>query len=70
MKLITPPKLMPPFQRAAASGTLPTEHTKLTRATNGPTTTFSTAVQKPWPWRNKSFHTPAGTRMVRKPATR
>ncbi len=47
MKLITPPKLMPPFQRAAASGTLPMEHTKLTMATSGPTSTFSNDVQKP-----------------------
>ena len=29
MKLITPPKLMPPRHSAAASGTLPIEHTKL-----------------------------------------
>ena len=37
MKLITPPKLMPPCQSTAASGTLPTEQTKLTMATSGPT---------------------------------
>src|SRR5260370_35648053 len=37
IKLTTPPKLIPPFQRTAANGTLPTEQTKLTRATNGPT---------------------------------
>src|SRR6266851_9671621 len=37
MKLTTPPKLIPPFQSTAANGTLPTEQTKLTRATNGPT---------------------------------
>src|SRR6266852_1757073 len=29
MKLITPPKLMPPFHSTTASGMLPTEHTKL-----------------------------------------
>ena len=29
MNEITPPKLMPPFQRTAASGTFPIEHTKL-----------------------------------------
>src|SRR2546422_1621387 len=37
MKLITPPKLMPPFQSTAARGTLPTEHTKLIIEMNGPT---------------------------------
>jgi hypothetical protein len=41
MKLTTPPKLMPPFHKAAARGTLPIEQTKLMMATNGPTTTFS-----------------------------
>src|SRR5207248_2618791 len=57
MKLMTPPKLMPPFHSAAAIGTLPIEHTKLITAMNGPTTTFSTLVQKPWPFRNTSFQT-------------
>ena len=56
MKLITPPKLMPPCHSAAAIGTLPIEHTKLMKAMNGPTTTFSRLVQKPWPARNTSFH--------------
>src|SRR5437588_11594366 len=37
-KARTPPKLMPPFQRIAASGTLPIEQTKLRIATAGPTT--------------------------------
>src|SRR5205814_549875 len=37
MKLITPPKLMPPFQSTAASGTLPMEQTKLIIARSGPT---------------------------------
>ena len=36
MKAITPPKLMPPFQSTAASGTFPIEQTKLTIATSGP----------------------------------
>ena len=35
MKVSTPPKLMPPFQSTAASGTLPTEQTKLMIATSG-----------------------------------
>src|SRR5579884_2951552 len=37
MKLTTPPKLIPPRQSTAASGTFPTEQTKLTIATSGPT---------------------------------
>ena len=37
MNATTPPKLMPPFQSTAASGTLPIEHTKLTTETRGPT---------------------------------
>jgi len=36
MKASTPPKLMPPFQRTAARGTLPIEQTKVTIATAGP----------------------------------
>src|ERR1700730_5864966 len=34
---ITPPKLMPPFQRTAASGMFPTEHTNEMTAASGPT---------------------------------
>ena len=41
MKAITPAKEMPPDQRTAASGTLPTEQTKLSTAISGPTMTFS-----------------------------
>ena len=37
-KAITPPKLIPPFQSTAASGTFPTEQTKLIIATIGPIT--------------------------------
>ena len=42
---------MPPCHSAAASGTLPTEQTKLMIARNGPRTTFSSVDQKPWPVR-------------------
>ena len=41
MKAITPAKLIPPDHRTAASGTLPTEHTKLRTAMIGPTMAFS-----------------------------
>ena len=37
MKAATPPKLMPPFHRTAASGTLPTEQVKEITAISGPT---------------------------------
>jgi hypothetical protein len=36
MKAITPAKLMPPLHSTAASGTLPTEQTKLRTAMTGP----------------------------------
>jgi len=36
MKATTPPKLMPPFHRTAASGIFPTEQTNEMIATNGP----------------------------------
>src|SRR5215208_4522252 len=36
MNASTPPKLIPPFQSTAASGTLPIEQTKLPMATSGP----------------------------------
>ena len=45
---ITPPKLMPPFQRTAASGTLPTEQTKLKTATSGPMIGPHTFANVPW----------------------
>src|SRR5216683_2310771 len=70
MKLTTPPKLIPPFHRAAASGTLPIEQTKLTMAISGPTIAFSTDVAKPCPWKKMVFQTLFGTRTARKPATR
>src|ERR671937_1377507 len=41
MKAITPENEIPPAQSTAASGTLPTEQTKDSTATSGPTTTFS-----------------------------
>ncbi len=37
----TPAKLIPPDHNTAASGTLPTEQTKLSTAMIGPMTTFS-----------------------------
>ena len=68
MNATTPPKLMPSCQSAAASGTLPTEQTKLMIATNGPTTAFSIMVRGPWPCQNTAFQKPAGTATEAKPA--
>ena len=43
MKAITPANEIPPDHRTAASGTLPIEHTKLSTAISGPTSTFSSS---------------------------
>jgi hypothetical protein len=66
MNEITPPNEIPPFHRAAASGTLPTEQTKLMMAMNGPTMAFSRLVQNPWPWRKTVFQTCTGTTTAKK----
>ena len=70
MKAITPPKEIPPDQRAAASGTLPIEQTQLITAISGPTSAFSMVVQIPWPWRNRLLQTCIGTTTASTPATR
>jgi hypothetical protein len=49
MKAITPPKLMPPFQSTAASGTFPIEQTKEMTATNGPTSGPQNLANVSWP---------------------
>src|SRR5438270_252755 len=43
MKAITPANEIPPDHRTAASGTLPIEHTKLSTAISGPTSTFASS---------------------------
>ena len=45
------------------------EQTKLMMAMNGPTMTFSTLVQNPWPVMKTACQTEVGTRTARKPAT-
>src|SRR5262249_58553262 len=68
MKAITPPKLIPPLQSTAASGTLPMEQTKLTIATNGPTSgpiifaTVGLLVKK------NAFQNESGTQAASAPA--
>ena len=44
MNAITPAKPIPPDQSTAASGTFPTEQTKLSTAISGPTITFSSVL--------------------------
>src|SRR3954469_23167853 len=68
-KAITPPKLMPPDHRAAASGTLPIEQTKLMTARKGPSSTFSSDDQNPCPVANNERHHDMGTSASAKPAT-
>ncbi len=69
MNATVPPKLMPPSYSAAASGTLPIEQTKLMKAMNGPTTTFSRSVSTPCPERKIVENTDAGTATAIRPAT-
>ena len=65
---ITPPKLMPPFQSTAASGTFPIEQTKLSTATSGPITGPQTCAHVGW-WVRKSVrHHESGTQAASMPA--
>ena len=56
MKAITPPKLIPPFQSTAASGTFPTEQTKLITATSGPITGPQNFAAVGWSTRKSDCH--------------
>src|SRR2546423_10233402 len=47
MNAITPENEIPPAHSTAASGTFPTEHTKESAATTGPTRTFSASCAAP-----------------------
>ena len=64
----TPPKLMPPFQRTAASGTLPIEHTKLTTATIGPTIGPQIGPSTGWSVRKNRCQKSIGTQAASAPA--
>ena len=70
MKLITPPKLMPPFQSTTASGTLPTEQTKLSIEMTGPITGLQNSLSVGWPVRKNACHQLLGTQAASAPATR
>ena len=64
----TPPKLIPPRQSTAANGTFPTEQTKLTIATSGPTSGPSTNAQVGWSVRKNAFQKASGTQAASAPA--
>src|SRR5437763_17070983 len=74
IKLTTPPKLIPPLQSTAANGTLPTEQTKLTIATSGPTrgpTIFEIVglLEKKNVFQNESGTHAANAPAIRSPST-
>src|SRR2546423_2343306 len=70
MKETTPPKEMPPRQRTAASGTLPTEQTKETIATSGPTSGPSILARVGCEVRKKPCQKESGTQAASAPAIR
>src|ERR1700682_6755895 len=65
---ITPPKLMPPFQSTAASGTFPTEQTKLSREITGPINGPQTCDSTGWLVRKKLCQNEVGTQAASAPA--
>ena len=70
MKLITPPKLMPPFQSTAARGTLPTEQTKLSIEITGPISGLQNSLSVGWSVRKSACHQLFGTHAASAPAIR
>src|SRR6266851_2232513 len=68
MKLTTPPKLIPPLHKTAAKGTLPTEHTKLTTETSGPTSGPSILAMVGLWEKKKAFQNELGTHAAKAPA--
>jgi hypothetical protein len=70
MKAITPPKLMPPFQRTAASGTFPIEQTKLMTATSGPTSGPHALANVSWSTKKNDSQKEFGPQAASAPAIR
>ncbi len=68
MKASTPPKLMPPFQSTAASGTLPIEQTKLMIATSGPISGPQTFASVGWCSKKRPCQNESGTQAASAPA--
>src|SRR5205807_1973843 len=69
MNASTPPKLIPPFQSTAASGTLPIEHTKLRIATNGPISGPQNSANVWWLEKNSERQNESGTQAASAPAS-
>src|SRR5258707_12272696 len=72
-KLITPPKLIPPFHSTTARGTFPTEQTKLSIEITGPTSGPQNSFKVGLLVRKKACHQAWGTQAagapeIRKPA--
>src|SRR6266581_4440925 len=55
-KLITPPKLMPPFQSTTARGTFPTEQTQLSIEMTGPISGLQNSLSVGWLVRKNACH--------------
>src|SRR5665213_1059351 len=70
MKLITPPKLMPPFQSTTARGTFPTEQTKLSIEMTGPINGLQNSFRVGLPVRKNACHQLLGTHAAPAPAMR
>ena len=70
MNAITPPKLIPPFQSTAASGTFPIEHTNDAIETMGPTSGPQSFASTGWWTRKNPCQNEFGTHAARAPAMR
>ncbi len=68
MNVSTPPKLMPPFHRTAASGTFPTEQTKLSIATAGAINGPQSFASVGWWSRKRPCQKLCGTQAASAPA--
>jgi hypothetical protein len=68
MKLITPPKLIPPFHSTAASGTFPIEHTNETIEMMGPSKGPQILASNGCPVKNRCCQKLSGTQAARAPA--
>jgi hypothetical protein len=68
MNASTPPKLMPPFQSTAASGTLPIEQTKLMIATPGPMSGPQNLASVAWCSKKRLRQNESDTQAARAPA--
>src|SRR5437764_12513229 len=64
----TPPKLIPPFHRTAASGTFPIEQTNESAATIGPTSGPQSAASTGWSTKKNDCQNDSGTQAPSAPA--